>query len=180
MLYKAKYKLVKEYISKYLKEEDIAISVDNANTEVVIETDDGINYSVYFNKSDGVVSFAGDENLANELELLSVKHQVAEIVKYLGVNNEIRVRDNNFCVYIKKIFEFKTDAVMIGNKDHIICVVVDNPWTDYDSEDIVLGLTQFEHDRGFPELKNLVVEIPMSIYYELPVSVASCKYIGLV
>ena len=115
-----------------------------------------------FNNNEEGIRFVVPENVLYDLLRLREKRLLAHLFYDVNINEGVRVRDNAFCLNLKKIRAFRADICLIGNRDHVLSFVIEGKDRNLIEGDILLYLNRYEQDRGFPNINdsNKVIEVP--------------------
>lgn len=115
-----------------------------------------------FNNNEEGIRFVVPENVLYDLLRLREKRLLAHLFYDVNINEGVRVRDNTFCLNLKKIRAFRADICLIGNRDHVLSFVIEGKDRNLIEGDILLYLNRYEQDRGFPNINdsNKVIEVP--------------------
>lgn len=154
MIFRFKYKLVKNIVSKYFDVKTLNLGVANENTFVnlgVFPNEVGYECSLSINKDEDNCIFNVDEKFVKKLNTLKKKFLIAEASQYLSGDDTFEISDGEYSFHLKTIDAFGFPAVLIGDGDYLLASPVVDEYSDADIEGIVFMLNKLDSDRGFPD-----------------------------
>ncbi len=178
MVYKFKYKLIKNMLSKYFDLKELNFNVANENTVINISTNDNIFFSLYVNEHEDDFKFNADEKLVNYFSLLNYIFDIANVSEYLLCNEEISIEDKEVCVKITKVIAFGFPALLVGDEDYILAIPLSEDFNNENIEDIAIALLEYSKERAFPECNSKLV-ITEDFFSRLPEELKKLNFLDI-
>ena len=167
MIYKFKYKLIKNILSKYFDIKELNFNVANENTVVTIDIKNNFNCFLHVNEHEIPFEFEGSMSLVSELNNLKQKFIIAKTMEYLPEDGIALISDGCFDINLKMVSGFGFPVILIGDEDYIIAVPITNEFDDEDIESLVVSFIKYDQERGFPDYKLLKIKVSQEILSSL-------------
>lgn len=178
MIYRFKYKLVKNILSQYFDLKELNFNVANENTFINVVTNDKIFFSLYVNEHEDDFKFNGDEKLVDYLTLLENIFNIAKTTDYLSYGDEITLSDNNVIIHITKLVVFGFPVLLFGDEDYILAIPLSDDFNNENTEDIVIALLNYSENRAFPE-KDFRLFVNENIFSRFPDELKELEFLEI-
>lgn len=161
MIYSFKYKFLKKILPPGI----LNLGVDNFDTVVNIEIDNGELFA--YTDGEDKIKLEKIANINIKLEFLEKISRIAQIIECMSYNEEILILGAENPIGVTKIKALNSVVILVGDKDYMEAIPLEGDFSVDDFESIMFGLINFANERDFPSASDLKVSVSGSIFFRL-------------